>query len=419
MSGLPFDPRQHLGSLSIDDRSIPYLEVTWRLVWLRQSHPDAHIVTEHTRLDGDQAVMRATITVPGHGSATGYGSATADETPRFVERAESRAIGRALLLLGFGAEYSADFILEPAATAPAVAAPAVAAPSLTAPAATAPAVAAPTSRPAVASSPSTVQSTPPAAATTPPRSPSLPAGISIGPAGRTTLTPRLAAAFAQAQPIEDEPEPIEAEPPATTAAPTAAPTAPRATPADSPRPAIATASLGDDAPTSGHRGALTERPAPSRVPPATGAERPSASTTATPHGRPLERLAVGPTGDAASRLEADDDETDDDALHSGRPGRSGTHARAAEADLPTRLAGRWGRSSFTRSTPPSSDNEFDETGDEEAREAEPVDSDWTSFWRWARRKGFNNREEIEQALGQTIRGLTPRELRGLLVELED
>ena len=81
-----------------------YLDVKWRLLWLRREHPDAEIVTEHIRIDDAAAVFRAKVTVPSGGTATGYGSETAGDFGDFIEKAETKSIGRALNALGYSAE---------------------------------------------------------------------------------------------------------------------------------------------------------------------------------------------------------------------------------------------------------------------------------------------------------------------------
>ena len=105
-----FDPCQHLREL-LD--GTPYLDVKWRLHWLRSEHPEAAIETQLVSLDDDSAVCKATVRIPDGGSATGHASAArgaggADH----IEQAETRAIGRALAALGYGAQFSEDDALQ-------------------------------------------------------------------------------------------------------------------------------------------------------------------------------------------------------------------------------------------------------------------------------------------------------------------
>jgi hypothetical protein len=100
-----FDPGKYLTKVGGAD----YLEVKWRLVWLRQRHPDAAIDTELVAQSGDSAIFRATVTVPGGGSATGWGSESFNDFRDYIEKAETKALGRALAALGFGTQFCPDF----------------------------------------------------------------------------------------------------------------------------------------------------------------------------------------------------------------------------------------------------------------------------------------------------------------------
>src|SRR5690349_14309220 len=82
-----------------------YLEVKWRLPWLRTEHPGAVIETELVRLEERDAVFKARVSIPDGGSATGWGSESAGDFRDFLEKAETKAIGRALAALGFGTQF--------------------------------------------------------------------------------------------------------------------------------------------------------------------------------------------------------------------------------------------------------------------------------------------------------------------------
>ena len=124
MSGQGFDPTRYLTKVSGRD----YLTVQWRLVWLRTEHPLAQIETELIKVWEDGALFKATITLPpaayervdpvtgaieGYASwsasATGYGSETARDFGDYTEKAETKAIGRALAALGYGTQFALDF----------------------------------------------------------------------------------------------------------------------------------------------------------------------------------------------------------------------------------------------------------------------------------------------------------------------
>lgn len=107
--GGKFDPTRYLRQLRGRGGSSDYLDVKWRLVWLRSEHPDAQISTEHVSIGADSAVFKATVAIPGGGSATGYGSETKGDFGDFIEKAETKALGRALLALGYGTQFAQDF----------------------------------------------------------------------------------------------------------------------------------------------------------------------------------------------------------------------------------------------------------------------------------------------------------------------
>ena len=105
MAATSFDASKYLTNL----RGKEYLEVKWRLLWLRTQHPDATIETEMVEHDAGLALFRARVSVPEGGSATGWGSETVDDFGDFIEKAETKALGRALAALGFGTQFCEDF----------------------------------------------------------------------------------------------------------------------------------------------------------------------------------------------------------------------------------------------------------------------------------------------------------------------
>lgn len=100
-----FDPSKYL--VSFNGRG-EYLEVKWRLLWLRTEYPDAIIETELVKLEERDAVFKARVSIPGGGSATGWGSESAGDFRDFLEKAETKAIGRALAALGYGTQFCQD-----------------------------------------------------------------------------------------------------------------------------------------------------------------------------------------------------------------------------------------------------------------------------------------------------------------------
>jgi hypothetical protein len=100
-----FDPRRFVTRVGGAD----YLEVKWRVYWLRTQHPDAVIATELISHENSVAVFKAHVSIPGGGSSTGWGSEGYDDFRDYLEKAETKALGRALAALGFGTQFTPDF----------------------------------------------------------------------------------------------------------------------------------------------------------------------------------------------------------------------------------------------------------------------------------------------------------------------
>jgi hypothetical protein len=112
-----FDPKPHLIRLPrrVKDpqtgqwatRFDDYLEVKWRVVLFREQCPHGVITTEEICVDLDRGYARykATVEDGQGGKATGYGTETQADFADFCERAETRALGRALAVLGFGTQF--------------------------------------------------------------------------------------------------------------------------------------------------------------------------------------------------------------------------------------------------------------------------------------------------------------------------
>jgi len=103
-----FDPGRYLTKVGSAD----YLEVKWRIVWLRETNPDATIATELINHDphNQHAIFKAVVYLPSGASATGYGSEDFKGFREYIEKAETKAIGRALAALGFGTQFCDDFV---------------------------------------------------------------------------------------------------------------------------------------------------------------------------------------------------------------------------------------------------------------------------------------------------------------------
>ncbi len=108
-----YDPRGDLRQLRGKGGTAAYLDVKHRIKWLRDVCPDSIMETEHIELSDQRAVFRATvIKVDGSGrevgTATGYGSETPGDFGDYIEKAETKSLGRALTALGYGAHFLVD-----------------------------------------------------------------------------------------------------------------------------------------------------------------------------------------------------------------------------------------------------------------------------------------------------------------------
>lgn len=102
MTASTFDPNLYLSKVKGRD----YLEVKWRIAWMRHDHPTAILETELISNADGRAIMRARVELPDGGSATGWGSETEQAFENYIEKAETKAIGRALTALGYGTPFN-------------------------------------------------------------------------------------------------------------------------------------------------------------------------------------------------------------------------------------------------------------------------------------------------------------------------
>lgn len=119
-----FDPSEHLLKLPHKDKKNSketvqqYLEVKWRIVWFvaeqrrlissgqaRQHYSMLVEIEEHDRTQ-HWANCRATVTDVLGNRAIMFGSESASDFPDYLEKAQTKALGRALALLGFGTQFT-------------------------------------------------------------------------------------------------------------------------------------------------------------------------------------------------------------------------------------------------------------------------------------------------------------------------
>ena len=105
---MAFNPMEHM----MDLKGKQYLQVMWRLVWFREEHPDWSINTELVSLDKETntAIFKAEIMEPHTEQvlSTGYGSECVRDFKDFLEKAETKAVGRALAMLGYGTQFAPE-----------------------------------------------------------------------------------------------------------------------------------------------------------------------------------------------------------------------------------------------------------------------------------------------------------------------
>jgi len=106
----PFNPNQHLSNLKGKD----YLEVKWRLVWFRDQYPHGKVKTKMLHLDLEKgiAVFKASVDDGEGGIGEGHGSESIKDFADYIEKAETKAQGRALAVLGFGTQFTGDELNE-------------------------------------------------------------------------------------------------------------------------------------------------------------------------------------------------------------------------------------------------------------------------------------------------------------------
>ncbi len=135
----PFNPNEHITKLPQGNKPpSDYLEVKWRLVWFRDTNKVGTILTEIIEHNPEQettatklvwndqtkrkeqvkitsqgwAMFRAIVTDDEGATAVGHGSEGKADFLDYVEKAETKAVGRALAMLGYGTQFTGDELAE-------------------------------------------------------------------------------------------------------------------------------------------------------------------------------------------------------------------------------------------------------------------------------------------------------------------
>ena len=108
-----YNPANHLVRVGNGD----YLPVAERIRWFREESPNGIIDMEHVEITDKRAIFKAKATRIGdggiiEGAATGYGSETPQDFPDYIEKASTKALGRALAALGYGTQFIGDEVAD-------------------------------------------------------------------------------------------------------------------------------------------------------------------------------------------------------------------------------------------------------------------------------------------------------------------
>lgn len=85
-----------------------YLQVPHRIVWFREDHPDWFIETKIVEITKESALFIAFIHNGDKTLSMAHGFQLSASFPAYIEKAESKAIGRALGFLGYGTAYAQE-----------------------------------------------------------------------------------------------------------------------------------------------------------------------------------------------------------------------------------------------------------------------------------------------------------------------
>jgi len=404
-TGKRFDPTKYLRTIKVrGGTQQTYLPVTARLLWLRADHPDAQLVTEALRLDEKSAVFKATVTLPSGAVAVGHGSETAGNTGDvgdFIEKAETKAIGRALTALGYGTEFAEgqDDPTLAAATEVAPAAPQRPTEPIALPATTTPQPPQPSATLRPERLARQQESAPRPERPTP--QPEAPQRGERAPRQPETIEQRPERLARQPEPAERTARAERPERLARQEEPAERPTRPERF-APTPR------ELTVERPLRPERIQATERTEVAEEPP-----RPvPAERTLRPERLSRLQEVTPPIPPVPAPEPAAEEMTPTPIRRSGRTlaaGRTFTNAAAPTA-----------ASAAAAPTPEPSPRpapRAEVPAEDDADDMEMAMISTTAFWRWAREKGYADRRAVEAATGKSMDAMTPREAYYRLKEM--
>ncbi len=121
MDQIRFNPEEHITKLPVRRKNrqthqwevdyADYLEVKWRMVWFRDEHPEGTktVIKDKIVDTANQfAYFELEITDSKGNVEIGVGSETGDDFPDYIEKAYTKAYGRALAALGYGTQFAPE-----------------------------------------------------------------------------------------------------------------------------------------------------------------------------------------------------------------------------------------------------------------------------------------------------------------------
>ncbi|NMB32739.1 MAG: hypothetical protein GX992_00645 [Clostridium sp.] len=121
MGKILFNPEEHLTKLPLRRRNprtntwetqyADYLEIKWRMVWFRQENKEntQTIVLDKTINPNDRfAYFELQVSDSKGNTEVGVGSETGDDFHDYIEKAYTKAYGRALAALGYGTQFAPE-----------------------------------------------------------------------------------------------------------------------------------------------------------------------------------------------------------------------------------------------------------------------------------------------------------------------
>ena len=91
-----------------------YLPVQWRIFWFRSDNPKSKIDSHALTLDLERgaAIFETYVEREDGGSARMHGSETLGDWKDYIEKAQTKSLGRALAAVGYGSQFTDDEFTE-------------------------------------------------------------------------------------------------------------------------------------------------------------------------------------------------------------------------------------------------------------------------------------------------------------------